>query len=94
MNDTPESQNDMLEAWKKRQPTFGPQPRPEVPVFRTDAERLEECRRVLNEIFKISFSIRWSSCGPENPRKLAQIKSLSSTALARTQPTLKCDTIP
>lgn len=81
MNDP---QNDMLDKWKARNPDFGPQPKPQVPVFSNDSDRLFEARQALKDVMNLTF-------GQPNERA---IWDRCNAALARTSKAEATDTVP
>jgi hypothetical protein len=87
MNDDIDEQNRMLDRWKECHAGFGPKPST-APVFRTMEEQLNECRRVLGKI----LSVAKYAVGETDV--LEEICQMADVALARTQPPLKCDTVP
>lgn len=89
MNDP---QNDMLEAWKKANPDFGPQPKPAVPVFHNDPDRLEEARRALKEVMNLAFLCDVNPAA--NVHNFKSIWNLANVALARTSKAETVDTVP
>jgi len=91
MNNDIEAQNAMLEHFKATHPAFGPKPTHTAPVFRTDAERLEECRRALGEILKLAFDGKDEWVHKE---WLDWIRHEANVALARTSKAETMDTIP